>query len=277
MELLIYYLYFRLPTVIAIGWGIVGLFAFLVALTKCKERSSLLRTLAVLTLIFVLPQAWWWGRGPYAEYIAKRDYAVFQELCAKYAGDKIIRRVENVEGVLQMRARDPSPETTHQRNQFAMEDPFGALGDVGSGFGTSAFLSGERGRTHYEFFETPKSLSAVNQGPYIRYSLERGQFNARGEPKLETVRREVDTALSKYGYLWTDLSDEGMRRRWIARGRIQVFDLASGELIAERIGLVFAKHLNGELNLYPWSGGFTTCPPMHRTSNFIRSVLVPKN
>ncbi|HEX2648742.1 MAG TPA: hypothetical protein VHN19_02250 [Burkholderiales bacterium] len=208
--------------------------------------------------------------------MAERDYVIFQDLCKKFAVDKIVRRVHEVDAVFQMRARDPSGEVTHRENQYTMDDPFGAIGDVGSGHGPGAYLDWRFGN-YYDVFERPKTLGATNGPPYLRFIANVDKAAPIGHRRLEIRREEEGVLQSKYGYSWEDISTQEMRDRWIAGGRIRILDLKAGELIAERTGFYFARRLNGALTKHPWGGAGESCPQKHSTSEFVKSVLIPKN
>jgi hypothetical protein len=256
---------------VTVAWGLIWISA-LALVAWLSDAPKRRRRLLLTSLLFAPLPIWWWGSYPYYEYVAKRDYAVFQELCAKHAGDKINRRVEGVEAVFQMKARDSSAEITHKRNQYTMEDPFGAIGDVGSGRSPRLFLGRSSESKRYEIFERPKNAGAVKGPPYLQFVVSKKADVDRG-PVSST---EVNVLSSRYGYRWEDLSTEDMRRRWIAGGRIQIMDLQSGQLIAERTGFVFARDLNGGLAKYPWVGLGLTCPEHHATHEFVMSVLIPR-
>ena len=253
---------------VTVAWCVIW-FGALAVVAYFSDNAKRRRALIITSLVFAPLPIWWWGSYPYYAYVAERDYAVFNELCTKMAGDKINRRVEGVNAVFQMRARDPSGEVTHRQNQYAMQDPFGAIGDVGSGRSPRVYLEwlGESGS--YEVFERPRSLGI--SGPFLRFTALKG-----GASGSQIRQEEVTSITSSYGYTWEDISTDDMRRRWIAGGRIRIFDLQKRELLAERTGFYFGRYLNGALAQYPWSGVGTTCPKRHRTSNFVMSVLVPK-
>jgi hypothetical protein len=243
----------------------------LVVVAYFVDRAKRRRALVITALLFALPPAWWWGSYPYFAYVAERDYAVFNELCTKMAGDKISRRVEGVDSVFQMRARDQSGEVTHKNNQYSMEDPFGAIGDVGSGRSPRIYLEWLSKDGSYEVFERPRSLGIDSRGPFLRFTAVKG-----ASPALQIRQEEVTSVVSRYGYTWEDISTEDMRSRWIAGGRIRIFDLQRKEVLAERTGFYFGRFLNGGLAQHPWSGVGVTCPNRHRTSNFVMTVLIPK-
>lgn len=52
-----------------------------------------------------------YGYLHYSAYTEEQEYfadvAYLKELCSKYGGDKIYKTVDNVEGVFQMKARNP--------------------------------------------------------------------------------------------------------------------------------------------------------------------------
>jgi len=262
---------FRLAEiVVTVVWCLawVSALALVAYLSDPKKRP---RRLIITSLVFAPLPIWWWGNPLYYSFVARRDRSVFEDLCKKYAGDKILRRVDGVDAVFQMRSRDPSGEITHRRNQYAMEDPFGAIGDVGSGIGPYRYLDGQIDSGSYEVFEQPKAVGSKGP-PYIRYVARKQKARDSNKPQ----RDEVAQLMSSYGYVWEDISTPDMRSRWIAGGKIKILDLRSNEVLAERTGFVFARYSNGSLPMYPWTNASRTCPAKHSTSQFVKNVLIPK-
>lgn len=209
-------------------------------------------------------QEWWEQRQFHL------DVAYVQELCARSGGDKIYRRVDNVEGVFQMTAR---PYTTDAiwRDQYGMQDPWGkAQGDsdstlAGSGpsiaLGPNSIGTGIHG---YRFLEQRTAPGESTQ-PYLR--------RIPGK-NLSTY---VSDLRSRYGYQTEDITTPEMRKRWIAGGRITIVDLRTQEVLAERVGYFKAI---GKKSSMPWyeSGAYSTrrmCPNNSHLSKFLTSVLIP--
>lgn len=210
------------------------------------------------------------------------DVAYVKELCAKQGGDKIYRTVDNVEGVFQMKARNPDPEG-QWRDQYGMVDPWGmAMGDSEELLG---FLS-TTGRGYWYFEQQPR-FGAPDGPPYRRKHLVSTPELAHAPSPDAVISREgnvlirqpseVKTLRSKYGYYIEDLSTKEMRRRWIAGGRIKIVDLNTREVIAERTGYFRAVGRDAK---YYWSGASAfqnqrICPHDSSLHGFLFAVLKP--
>jgi len=206
------------------------------------------------------------------------DVAYVKELCAKHGGEKIYKTVDNVEGVFQMKARNPDPEG-QWRDQYGMVDPWGmAQGDRHS----PAFLS-TRGRGYW-FFEQQPGYGKPEGPPYRRnYLSPTGQLRRdthpgadfKDDPALTTKTIEVTKLRSRYGYYIEDLSTKEMRSRWIAGGRIKVIDLQTKEVLAEQVGYFRAM---GSASKMKWAGIHGTahfCPHGRSLDQFLMDVLKP--
>jgi hypothetical protein len=211
----------------------------------------------------------------------KQDVAYVAELCAKDGGDKIYRTAENVEGVFQMRARDSGD--SQLRDQFGMFDPWGFAqydrADPAVPVGYQA--------DDYRFVET--QLGANRSGPPFRRKIlidtgrRIGDLIPRALPEQadktiwERQWFEVSRLRSRYGYITEDLTTSEMRRRWIGAGKIKIIDLATNEVMAQRVGYFRAA---GPMALDHWSGGGAyqngrICPQDSSLSGFLLSVLRP--
>jgi hypothetical protein len=71
-------------------------------------------------------------------------------------------------------------------------------------------------------------------------------------PTYKTEVKLVEELQSRYGYLTEDISTSQMRSRWIAGGKITIINLETKEVLAERIGFVFARRRDGSLDQTPW-------------------------
>lgn len=209
------------------------------------------------------------------------DVAYVKELCAKHGGEKIYRTVDNVEGVFQMKARNPDPEG-QWRDQYGMVDPWGmAQGDTHDFLG---YLI-TRGRG-YLFVEQQPDFGKSDGPPYRRsYLSPTGQLRRdthpgadfKDDPALVVKTIPVAKLRSRYGYYIEDLSTKEMRRRWIAGGRIRIVDLQTKEVLAEQVGYFRAI---GPAAKDRWSGASAyqnqrICPLDSSLPRFLKTVLVP--
>ena len=275
--------------------GIYGI-TWLISVWSVRKAKSWPKSGIWVTGVFLLPVILVFGMRWREEAVTDQDWRYFQELCRAEAGDRILMTVNNVEGIFQMRPRESnnttrlkSAATSHGANdQFGLVDPYGfAAGDDQDIH--EAFLGRVDSYTlstpRYLFVETLRTYDAPNAAPYRRYELTRhtkkGSGGQEGVQEFEVTQRLVDKLQSTYGYTWEDLSTREMRERWIAKGRILVKDLRTGEVLAERTGFVFAKHRNWTADLYPGVNADNRCPGQDLRSkdvqSFIFHVLKPKN
>jgi hypothetical protein len=208
----------------------------------------------------------------------EEDVAYVKELCAKYGGDKIYRTVDNVEGVFQMRARNPDPDA-QWRDQFGMIDPWGrAIGDSPY-VAVRLFETPEHGG--YLYFEQQSSYQ--KEGPPYRRTLITwtGKRIVESQPYypqkdwMQYGRETITVAKlrSRYGYITEDISTPEMRKRWIGGGRVKVFDLQTNEMMAETTGFFKARGLSVSDH---WASTNTLCPMGGGLNGFLAKVLHPK-
>jgi len=289
------------------GWGIVFVLSWGVGAIVCGITLWLknYKAAKVAALIFfglpvmgvtadLINQKW----ILYKFERAKKEVA---RLCAKDGGDKIYRTVENVQGVFQMRARQPEsyrrPDGTFyyaMRDQYGMEDPYGrAQGDKENleGYvGLSPIFPEKppRGEQGYWFIEQQPSRASSGESGYRRSFLARVEDYPDSQARTDKAKpvyevkqiKNVRTLRSRYGYLTEDLTTKEMRNNWIGAGRITVIDLLTNEVLAERKGYFRAS---GDL-LPPhgirWteSGAFhqeRICPSDSYLLGFLHKVLTP--
>lgn len=208
------------------------------------------------------------------------DVAYVKDLCAKQGGTKIYRTVENVQGVFQMKARNPDPEGQY-RDQYGMVDPWGmAMGDTDY----ADFLS-TRGRGYW-YFEQQPGFGKPDGPPYRRTYLYPTGLRAgdvypgtdfKDDAELKQRLITVSRLRSRYGYIIEDLSTPEMRKRWIAGGRIRIVDLQTKEVLAETVGYFRAI---GPAAKDRWSGSSAfqnqrICPHDRSLWALILAVLKP--
>jgi hypothetical protein len=206
------------------------------------------------------------------------DVAYVKELCSKYGGDKIVRTVDNVEGVFQMRARNPNFHV-ETRDQFGMFDPWGQANGDSDGVSVRLYQTPEHGG--YLYFEQQAAFGQPEGPPYTRTVVtwtgkriadSQPLYPEKGWMQYGQEKLSVKTLRSRYGYITEDLSTPEMRKRWIAGGRVKVIDLATKEILAERTGYFKAFGLRVMVH---WSPTDFRCPETDGLNGFLTSVLHP--
>ena len=225
------------------------------------------------------------------ERLAKAE-AMFQERC-KTAGERIVRTVGNVDGVLLMKIR---PKGTNYASQFQLDDPYGH--DSTEDEYIKSFLYG---RNDNGFLSLPDK--AIRRGYYYVEAVgpgdgKRYRYTGRiDEPwkydssYSNTYKRFVlDKVPAKgegprYGVTYDDISTREEREYWIAGSSLKVIDLELNEIIAERIGYMMDRGQgNRSGGRSPWLlAASHACPKFpinggstdqgNQTRNFVEKVL----
>jgi hypothetical protein len=211
-------------------------------------------------------------------------------LCALDGGDKIYKTVDNVQGVLQMRARKPDVNGSFNnvmRDQYGMDDPYGSAQgdseDMTSEVGRSSldYNAPPRGKQGYWFIEQQPKFGSSRDSGYRRNYLAISRESRDPEsPTFVTPQMNVSKLKSRYGYLTEDLTTKEMRDHWIGAGRIKIIDLQTNEVLAERKGYYVADGYNLPEYADRWAavGAYMQkriCPSNNHLQNFLQSVLKP--
>jgi len=238
--------------------------------------------LAVLVLSCTLSACGDLGRAVEAKERLAKAQAMFAERC-KTAGEKINRRVEDVEGVLLLKVR---PEGVNYGDQFALTDPYGA--DLGGQAYIGSFLRGN--------YQTgSKGKPAPGSPPRLGYMYvdaidandgQRYRFTGRIEEPWQTnkaylqgyVRFVLDKVPApsigpspRYGVTYDDISTREDREYWIAGSSLKVIDMQTNEVVAERVGyMVDLGQGNNSGGRSPWLHAAS-----HACPTFARNPLVP--
>jgi len=231
----------------------------------------------------------WWARIvaliPGAPSV---DEAYFRHLCEHEAGDYVFKRVENVEGVFQLRPRKRIYGTPIDYDRYRLEEPTGVgSGDNNSfGWGTIAdFVQPLRGV--YEFLEQP---SLEHFGTVVRYFRGRNDNPPNGyrngvqayskEYGINrlpfVVVQEKDTQRrARYGFTWRGIKRPNERRYSIAAGEHLIVDLDTNEVLAvKRAFKVSGRDKNTSSGI--WWGNALWCKGKEWEYTYlIREVLKP--
>ncbi len=187
--------------------------------------------------------------------------AIFQERC-KSAGEKIVRTVSNVEGVVLLKVR---PEIRNTRDQFAMTDPYGD--DLHGDAYISTFLRSYNSiatepprEIGYDYVDVPDQATHVVN----RYT---GSISppkdGRLRPTFALNATQLDVPTARYGVTYDDISTHEDRLHWIAGSSLRIVDIQTNEVIAERIGYMMdAGQGNTAGGSEPWERATNrACPP----------------
>lgn len=218
-----------------------------------SRKSALMRTVAVALLFGLLPAA---SLIKVAPSEREKAMALFAERC-KSSGETIKRTVENVDGVVWMKWREPYSNAGNFAEQFKLNDPFGR--DCGAEtciadllrVSKGAELNPEEARRQsrgYRFVETldPRDgqryrYTATLGHNWSEESVERSKRETGEGPsmhsyRMKLVREPIEAFSARFGIVWEDASTEEDRKYWIAGGKLFVVDLSSNERLAQRVG-----------------------------------------
>jgi hypothetical protein len=228
----------------------------------------------------------------------QKAYTYFHEQCAKDSGRFVYKPVETPqESVYIMKPRRrASPEDV--KNQFWMGDPymggdyykFSEPKESDPPIELIAYI-GSGNRYSDEKDTIPPYLSFVemldldNPNQLWRYTYEptghMKEVLGNQYPEKKLTRVPIDAIQSRYGFTWEDLSTPEGRQYWVAKSRLQIIDLQTHEVIAERIGYLIEGRSFGMWNKtfggdYGWKGKKFFCPsrPYSGDEAWIRSVLL---
>ena len=216
------------------------------------------------------------------EYLAR---AHFDEHCEKDAGEFIYRTVENVEGVYQMRLRDPRDYIGNLRayaygQEELLEDPFGHT-DREAQQPETLFVSPPIG--NYKYLETTKAPN-IHDARYAKTRLAQDItdngvkywiYRSAGHIDERDIRSKYSVVnqsslKSQYGFTWREIRDEKDKQYGIWGGELIVKDLKTDETLAVRRGYFFLR-----------DGKYATICPLDKTHEitylFISKVLKPIN
>ena len=162
----------------------------------------------------------------YRSGIGPKEY--YDALCKDVAGEFILRTVESVDGIYQIR---PRPEVSDDAldDRYVLEDPYGyTIGDLHISFAGS-FL----GKGRYLFAETPNIQvypGLPRTGSFLRITILDSENGKKAFSGTENIR-------SQYGYTWREFTGIRERELGISGSDLIVVDLKSGELLGYKRGI----------------------------------------
>lgn len=279
---------------VALGYLAIGLvFTVIAWKLATRRRTKVIGVLLVLGLFLSFPIS-----GLVAtkleSYAFQKRYEVaaarFAERC-KTAGEKIIRTVDNVDGIFVMKMRSDM-DTGHGNEKFASGAAF--FHESTEEFYLNSFLwfeeddrkDGQRGRITSLQTKTPgyHYLDYVNplDGTRYRYRVvARPEANYPNGTKYLTERSIATDHPPRYGVTFDDLVDPEDREHWIAGSIVRIIDLQSNQEIARHTRFAFDRGLGGQAaHRLLWASP-QYCPSFRQTGSFmtrhfVDRVLVPR-
>ena len=231
----LFFLLFQTP----FGLGVlVFVVALVIALVKPKKVWKKLVAAGIVVVVAISPIVYgvMYQRKFGAEATTRYEESerLFLERC-KTAGERIYRTDTKVRGVLLLKVR---PRETNVDRQFDLTDPYG--NDLGGDGYIESFLKTYNAiatipptRLGYDYVDTKDSMT----GTIYRYTGSIVPPEPNGiHPRLELSKEVVGTSPSKYGVSYADISTHEDRQHWIAGSSLQIIDLNTNAIVAERVG-----------------------------------------
>lgn len=180
----------------------------------------------------------------------------FEMHCEQDAGEFIYKTVDDVEGIFQMRPRDPDEYISNLRryrlgNGKLLDDPFGHTNAEAKRPHTLFLGLPFKGFHRYQYFETSKSpdikrydISSrkefasrpeVTGEKYWIYTLLRVEMDGTWKRPIFHVE-QISELKSRYGFTWQEVRDRWDRLFGIWGGELLVKDLQTDETLAIRRG-----------------------------------------
>ncbi|WP_157778534.1 hypothetical protein [Massilia violaceinigra] len=235
-----------------------------------------------------------------AETSARTASRMFELHCLK-AGEKIHRKIQNVEGVRLLRLRG---NKLNLSDQYALDDPYGSdLVDKGY---IESFL-----RDFYIVNRIKPDVSGPNSPPRVAYHFVeaidpvdgklyrytgavdepwlRNKAYLKGHKQFVLNRISVQSPSARYGVVFNDISTKEDRDYWIAGSSLQIIDIKTNEILAERIGYMYDPGQGNTMGgRAPWIVAANhSCPSFGtrgasssqamQTEAFVEKVLIPLN
>ena len=184
----------------------------------------------------------------YSKGMSAESY--FKELCEKEAGEWIVRTVEGVEGVFQLRSA-PGNLYSMMGMYFSAEAPVGdALAHNNRPQNYLVSPPVRSNRQVYKYIEVPNS-SQDKTVTYTRYF--RDISKPLETPPFGVGMEIISTSKARFAYIWRGKEYQMAREYGILSGELILFDLEKNEILAFRrdfIQLSFDVHKKFMLPAY---------------------------
>jgi len=208
-------------------------------------------------------------------------YRYFRHKCNSQSGEFIYRTEENVEGIYQMRLRDPKDYFDRVRKGDIPEDPFGHT-NVEAQRPWILFLRDPDPKDSYLYFETSQPpderlirlsnfrFENIPQATGEPYWVYRRVHEARDDAEHNNISAmQTSQIQSRYGFTWREL-----RNAWdwvfgVWGGELVAVDVETGEELAIRRGFILWATLSDRTGICPNSKTDMT------TGYFLKKVLKP--
>jgi len=233
----------------------------------------------VLLVIFIVPLGIYLFNSYEKKRYTEESEAYFQQKCEKDAGEFIYRTVENVEGLYQMRPRDPRDYFTRLRSGDLPEDPYGHTNYEARRVEALFLNPKPKNAPRYKYFESTKAPNTDRRFPTMPYLNEpvvtgekywRYTLFGHDENGAEIFTAEQSTNLkSSYGFTWKEIRDDRDKLLGVWEGNLIVMNLNSNEVLGIKRGFFYVNLFTKEIHLCPRDKSSTM------TYDFISKVIKP--
>ncbi|MBP3220476.1 MAG: hypothetical protein J6M43_00350 [Neisseriaceae bacterium] len=240
-------------------------FFLLLALIFPKKAKGFFITAGCVVVLFVVVIPLWARLSlkimeikerPIKEAAEKRyneARAVFDEQCKK-AGEKIYRTVDNVDGVMLLKARRREDLEEHERDKGwgLTADPMyshAAIAELEIGDYIGSFLgnSGE----NYSFVDILEKDGSISRYKYNKVK------------KDEEIVEKNPSNPARYALTYENNVDPALRKHWVAGITIKILDRQTDELLAEKTIFTFESGLGSTATgRQPWLHLPEHCPEL---------------
>ena len=207
----------------------------------------------------------------------------FDHLCKTEAGEFIFKKVENVEGIIQLRKRD-KPTDYELEHLYAMEDPYGHSVGVGN-HPEEHFVQPAIGK--YQFLEVSilNTSATQKEKKYKRFYRDASAHPGMTFPTSVNgqfvqvpyliAEVEVSSLKARYGYTWRGITRPHDREHGIAGGEVIVLDLEKGEVLAVRRSYARTGRMKNLTRVCWLTAQKCSETSFNSDAQFINQVLLP--
>lgn len=189
-------------------------------------------------------------------------FRYFRHQCKAHGGEFIYRTVDNVEGVFQMRLRDPRDYFDRLRKGDIPEDPYGHTNWEAQ---EPQYMFVSPPERPYAYLENPiQDWKSSDSGARIRHYY-RDAPNQRPMPF-----RELSEPKSEFGFTWREERSFWDKVFGVRQGVLDVVSIKTGEILATRKGYFIETPFKSDLDICPRGKDDDF------TYEFVAKVLKPK-
>ena len=279
---------------IAFAYLAIGLvFVIIVWKLASRRRTKIIGALLAIGLLASWP-IYEQVKSMLERYAFQERYKIaaarFAERC-KIAGDKIVRTVDNVEGILVLKMRT-TKEIGNGHEQYAPSAAFYRESAdewyLKSFLWSEERLEGKRGRLYdrrtspdFPGYGYVDFVDPTDNKRYRYHLVEKHDGRSSGSPSRVLERELAVGPAPRYGLTFVDLVDPEDRDHWIAGSVVKVVDLQTGEEIARHTRLAFDRGLGasgGGRQAWAYASFCPVIGPLYaaQTRHFVDQVLKPK-